>query len=417
MLDELDTLRPGPDTDRTPTPDTDADTDADTEAEPDTETGHPAEVFAPAPDPGPDSANTWTGHPEPEPEFAPAPAEVSATEVESDADSATATTEHLDRTADTGGADTPNTLIGHDTGSEHMSVAVADTANEREADTYATPAGQSAPVPELPDPMPLPREAVAPPDRETPPGAVAFYIVSVMSLLVSLDTSWLFFGKHLHIENLWVRGGMFAVLEAALIACGIGMAAGVRRHQTPGSAQVTAWALCGLSGYMAVVSSGPIDGLARVMLGPVLGMVMFHHALGIEKKARTERSGVWARIGREFRERMLSRLGLADDERDAARRTRDRAARRVAKLSLGRRVMFREARVAKALSAAGVAQDETMRSVMLAELATRRHAGALADLVQASPWTEHLDRTPDTEGADTPDTGTGHRTGVANTRA
>ncbi|RMI31249.1 hypothetical protein EBN03_17910 [Nocardia stercoris] len=209
-----------------------------------------------------------------------------------------------------------------------------------------------------------------------------------MSLMVSLDTSWLFFRDHLHIDNVWIRTGMFTVLEVALIACGIGMAAGVRRHDRPGSAQLSAWALCGLSGYMAVVEAGPIDGAARVLLGPALGMVMFHHALGIEKRARRERTGMWARIGREIRERVLSRLGLSDDERDAARRTRDRAARRVAALSLGRRVWFRESRLARALSAANVAHDDTMRSVMLAELATRRHAGELAALDQPSPWTE-----------------------------
>lgn len=277
-------------------------------------------------------------------------------------------------------------------GSEHMSVAVADTglgaatvASEHGADAFAT-----RPLPVSPMPTAaVTVEAVVPPARETPPGAIAFYIVSVMSLLVSLDTSWLFFRDELHIENVWIRGGMFAVLEAALIACGVGMAAGVRRHGTPGSAQISAWALCGLSGYMAVVVAGPVDGLARVGLGPVLGMLMFHHALGIEKRARQNRSGVWARLGRELRERVLSRLGLADDERDAARRTRDRAARRVAQLSLGRRVLFRQSRLARALAAAGVAHDEAMRTVMLAELATRRHAGALATLPQPSPWTEH----------------------------
>ncbi len=279
----------------------------------------------------------------------------------------------------------------HEQGSEHVSVTVADTGTdaavrppEQRTNAPLTPAEQLPVSPFM--------EVSEPAKKETPPGAWAFYVVSVMSLLVSLDTSWEFFGDRLHIENLWIRGGMFAVLEAALIACGIGMAAGVRRHKSPGAPQLSAWILCGVSAWMAISVSGAVDGPARVMLGPVLGMIMFHHALGIEKRAHAERSRIWARIARELRERVLSRVGLSDDERDAARRTRDRAARRAARLSLGRHVMFREARLARALSAANVAHDDTMRSVMLAELAARRHSGQLATLQQKSPWTEHSEQ-------------------------
>ncbi|WP_306358980.1 MULTISPECIES: hypothetical protein [unclassified Nocardia] len=301
------------------------------------------------------------------------------------------------RTPDTNTEHVADADTEHEQGNGHMRVAIADTetdiANEQRADTDATPAGQpfyDTPVVYAPATGPSVATATAEDTaNKTPPGAAAFYVVALLSLLVSLDTSWLFFKDNLGIENVWIRSGMFAVLEAALIACGIGMAVSVRRSHTPGSAQLTAWILCGFAGYMAVIVDGPVLGLARVGLGPILGMVMLHHALGIEKRARREHTGVWARIGREMRERMLSRLGLADDERDAARRTADRAARRVAKLSLSKRVWFREARLARALAAANVAHDPQMRSVMLAELATRRHAGELATLAQTSPWAEH----------------------------
>ncbi|WP_280393491.1 hypothetical protein [Nocardia wallacei] len=309
---------------------------------------------------------------------------VSVTAVATEPAPVGADTEHV--------ADTPN---GHPEESGHVSIAVADTvadtATGHVANTPATvvehrpdsPARAVAAVPGTrPDPVPW--------NRERPAGAIGFYLVAVMSLFVSLDTSWLFFGERLGIENVWIRAGMFAVLEAALLACGVGMAAAARRNlPKPGSVQLTAWALCGVSAWMAISVSGPVDGPARVMLGPVMGMLMFHHALGIEKRAHTGQAGALARLGREMRERVMSRLGLADDERDAARRTRDRAARRVAKLSLGKRVLFRDARLARALAAANVAHDDTMRTVMLAELATRRHARELATLVQASPWTEH----------------------------
>ncbi|WP_280484459.1 hypothetical protein [Nocardia cyriacigeorgica] len=217
-------------------------------------------------------------------------------------------------------------------------------------------------------------------------GAGAFYVVAVMSMLVSLDTSWFFFEEQLHVDNIWIRAGMFAVLEMALIACGIGMASNVRRKHGPGSAQLTAWILCGFSGYMAVTWAGPIEGVARVALGPVLGMVMLHHALGIEKRAHSGRSGALARLGRELRERALSRLGLADDDRDAAQRTRDRAARRVAALVHGKHVLLREARVARAARIANISTDPAQRETMLAELATRRGLASLRSLEQKAPW-------------------------------
>ncbi|WP_280336076.1 hypothetical protein [Nocardia wallacei] len=347
---------------------------ANTEHEADTPNEHSAPVT--------EQATEDTGH-------RPAEPGVSATAVATEPVPVGVETEHV--------ADTPNE---HSEESGHVSIAVADTvadtATGHVANTPATVVEHRSDNPvRAVEPVPAMRSATADPEpwnRERPAGAIGFYLVAVMSLFVSLDTSWLFFGERLGIENVWIRGGMFAVLEAALLACGVGMAAAARRNlPKPGSVQLTAWALCGVSAWMAISVSGPVDGPARVMLGPVMGMLMFHHALGIEKRAHTGQAGALARLGREMRERVLSRLGLADDDRDAARRTRDRAARRVARLSLGKRVLFRDARLARALAAANVAHDDTMRTVMLAELATRRHARELATLAQASPWTEHAD--------------------------
>lgn len=219
-----------------------------------------------------------------------------------------------------------------------------------------------------------------------PAGAGWFYAVAFMAMLVSIDTSWRFFGDILHISDTRERFVMFAVLEVALIACGYGMRANVHRSGRPGAPRLVAWVLCGLAGYMAWQLSGVAAGIARVALGPVLGLVMLHLALGIEIRAGQHQATTWTRIVRELRERLLSRLGLSDDARDALARTRDRAARRVARLSLGHRVLFRSARVARALRASNVAHDPTARARMLAELAAIRHADALAELHQPSPW-------------------------------
>lgn len=219
-----------------------------------------------------------------------------------------------------------------------------------------------------------------------PAGARGFYLTAGLAMLVSIDTSWRFFGDVLGITALWERAVMFSVLEIGLLACGWGMRANVVAVGRPGVPRLFAWGLCAVAGLMAWELSGPAQGLARVILGPVLGLVMLHLALGIEIRTRHQRTGTWARIAHELRERVLSRLGLGDDTRDAVTRTRDRAARRAARLALSPRAPFRRARLARALRAAGVSFDRHMRGRMLGELATLRHADGLAELDQAAPW-------------------------------
>jgi hypothetical protein len=186
---------------------------------------------------------------------------------------------------------------------------------------------------------------------------------------------------------------MFCVVELALVACATGMRANVRRVNSatgrPGPAgapRLVAWALCGLSAYAALLLSGPVEGAARVALGPILSLIMLHLALGIEIRQAGARTGAWTRVTSELRERALSRLGLADDDRDAVTRTRERATTRAARLALSPRALRRTARLARALRVAGVAHDPLLRERLLAELAVLRHADQLATLPQSSPW-------------------------------
>lgn len=229
-------------------------------------------------------------------------------------------------------------------------------------------------------------------EQSKPRGSGPWYAGFVVALGVSVDTSWRFFGERLSITDVRERVLLFAVIEVMLLAAAWSMRAGVRRDGHPGSARLVAWALCGMQAYMALDLSGPVIGAARVALGSVLALVALHQALGIEIKTRVgQRAGTWARIGRELRERMLSRLGLANDERDALARTRDRAAERAARLATEPGSVFRRrSRLAKAVREARVAVDPAMKAKMLAYVAAYGNLQALVDIQLDSPWTDKV---------------------------
>lgn len=233
-------------------------------------------------------------------------------------------------------------------------------------------------------------------ENRKPSGAPLFYVGAFVTTLVSIDTSWRFFGERLHITYIPERIAMFAVIEIILIACGVAMRGSVRRDGTPGPARWLAWALCGAAAFMAIELAGPVVGVARAVLGPVLAVICLHLALGIEVKARMgQRIGTMARVVRELRERALSRLGLADDHRDALARTRDRAAERAARLATNpERVWFRRARLARAVRAAGVAVDPRMKSTMLAHAAAYGNLGLLMNIQLDNPWTTPVPSVP-----------------------
>ena len=169
-------------------------------------------------------------------------------------------------------------------------------------------------------------------------GTLGFWVAAIASMTVSIDTSWKFFGDRLHIHNQFERGVMFGVVELMLVSCGLAMRANVRRKDAdgnpgkPGKARILAFALCAIAGYMAIDLSGLIEGVARVILGPVIGMVAVHMALGLE--AMSVHSGEvasWLRKYTERIERWAVRVGWMAAENTSLEE--EDASRRVAKLA------------------------------------------------------------------------------------
>jgi hypothetical protein len=216
-----------------------------------------------------------------------------------------------------------------------------------------------------------------------------YLLGALIGLGVSVNTSWRYFDLKMGIHDTVERISMFAGMEVVLLACGVAMFEAARDPKaTAGPARSLAWLLCGVSAFAALQLSGGLVGPMRVILGPVLALVALHRALGIEMRSVDhESTGTLARVGREMRERLLSRLQFADDDRDAAERTKARAARRAAHLSRASGLVpFRKRRLSRAVRTADIAHDERQRQRLLAEVQMIEHTEALRTLQTVSPW-------------------------------
>ncbi|MEW2518769.1 hypothetical protein [Actinacidiphila alni] len=242
--------------------------------------------------------------------------------------------------------------------------------------------------------------------RGTPAVRVAA-LAAVGCTAYSADTSWRFAADYLDMAGAVERAAMFGAAELALFATALMARQNLNGpNAAPGVPGVLVWAITGVQIIPAYAESGLIGGTVRAFVGPVMAAMLWHLAMGIElrhRKPEASSNGFGALVARELRERLLSRLGIAERHRDAAQITRDRAtvravalASRLAEMSPARRDERRGRRIARRLSVAvaraSVGSDREQRRVLLDQLAARRNAAALATVELVSPWDE---RSPD----------------------
>ncbi|MEU2133636.1 hypothetical protein [Streptomyces sp. NPDC018352] len=221
----------------------------------------------------------------------------------------------------------------------------------------------------------------------------------------SADTSWRFAADFLDMAGTAERAGMFAAAELALFATALMARQNLASQGAPGLPGTLVWVITGVQVIPAYAESGLVGGTVRAFVGPVMAAMLWHQAMGIELRLRTPGAashGLIAVLGREARERLLSRLGIAARDRDAAQITRDRATARAVALAArlaerspeqqrswrGRRLTRR---LSKAVGRASVGTDLLQRAQLLDQLAARRHALALATVPLPSPWSPAQD--------------------------
>ncbi|KUN02108.1 hypothetical protein AQI95_28955 [Streptomyces yokosukanensis] len=239
------------------------------------------------------------------------------------------------------------------------------------------------------------------------PAVLVAALAALGCTVYSAETSWRFAADYLDIAGTAERVSMFAAAELALFATALMARQNLTTQGAPGVPGTLVWVITGVQVIPAYAESGPIGGTVRAFAGPVLAAVLWHLAMGIELRLRTPGAashGLIATLGREARERLLSRLGIAVRDRDAAQITRDRAtARAVALAALlaertpeqqrNRRGRRLTRKLSKTIGRAAVGTDSVQRAALLDQLAARRHALALATISLPSPWSPRKDNT------------------------
>ncbi|MFJ7997534.1 hypothetical protein ACIQ7D_10365, partial [Streptomyces sp. NPDC096310] len=241
--------------------------------------------------------------------------------------------------------------------------------------------------------------------RSSSPAVKVATLAALGCTAYSADTSWRFAADYLDMAGTAERAAMFAAAELALFATALMARQNLATLGAPGLPGTLVWVITGVQVIPAYAESGLIGGTVRAFVGPVMAAMLWHLAMGIELRLHTPdaaSNGLIATLGREARERLLSRLGIAARDRDAAQITRDRATARAVALAArlaertpeqrtgwrGRRLTQR---LSKAIGRASVGTDPIQRAELLDQLAARRHALDLATVPLPSPWSPHHD--------------------------
>jgi len=233
-------------------------------------------------------------------------------------------------------------------------------------------------------------------------------LVALMATGVSMDTNWMFWGTHLHVDNPVLRAFLFADLEEALIVFAIQARENTLREDGNGKQGiqgVLVWVMSGLAMLPAWIEAGWMEGTVRALAGPGLAALLWHFALGLEFKVtrpKIERDRTLAKIARNLRERILARLGIVGPDQSALEIRQDRALDEVVRLTMRLGTfnpkMFREARRKRlsdrqkdAVRRSGAAEEWNRLQEILKRTWIIRNAAGLADLEMPSPWEAQLE--------------------------
>jgi hypothetical protein len=248
------------------------------------------------------------------------------------------------------------------------------------------------------------RQRRRPPRSNRRRGTIAVPVAALAALgctAYSADTSWRFAADYLDMDGAAERVAMFAAAELALFATALMARQNLNGpKQTPGLPGALTWTITAVQILPAYAESGLVGGTVRAFVGPVMAAMLWHLATGIELRHRTPDAAsrsLAAVLVRQARERLLARLGIADQDADATRLIRERALSEAVALILradsmtdrqcGKRQQRRlTERLHEALERADVDGDPLQDELLLRKLATRKQALGLASITLPPRW-------------------------------
>lgn len=229
-----------------------------------------------------------------------------------------------------------------------------------------------------------------------------FAVAALGCTAFSTNTSYRYLHGHLGFTDPRELYGAFALLELLLLACAVGARQNLQdpEKQAPGAPGLLVWALAGFAAIPAFSVSGSLfAGIFRLVLGPVMAVVSFHLALGMElrhKRPDARSESMVRRIGRDLGQRIVSLLGLGTRDVSAQDLTRGRAVARAARTVVTmrrtadgtRRYARLGRRLDRALRIAEVDADAARVDALLARIAVAQHSEALTSIQLTSPWAD-----------------------------
>ncbi|MFI2351007.1 hypothetical protein ACH492_29095 [Streptomyces sp. NPDC019443] len=243
-----------------------------------------------------------------------------------------------------------------------------------------------------------------PPSANRWRGTVAVRVAAVAALgctAYSADTSWRFAADYLDMGSTVERAFMFATAELTLFATALMARQNLNGPaRAPGLPGVLVWVITAVQIIPAYAEFGPVGGTVRALVGPVMAAMLWHLAMGIELRHRTPEAAsrsLAAVLVRQAREHLLARLGIADQDADAARLIREQALSesvalilRVEAMTDQQRGKRRGRRLAErlhgALERADVDSDPLQDELLLRKLATRKQAFGLGSITLPPRW-------------------------------
>ena len=227
------------------------------------------------------------------------------------------------------------------------------------------------------------------------------FVVAGLATAVSAQGMWKFFGDVLHF-NVYLRVTVFAFLELAMFTSALRARRNLSDPNvgTAGVDGVAVWVFTCLSAALSALDSSTIQEAVFRLSAPVVAAWLWERGMSIQRR-RNGKSVIHWRITPE---RVLVRLGVAEasdrtaTDVDAHRRLGRvaRAAKQVRVLRAAtevdpRRLARAEQKLDKAMEAAvehaGVATDPARQRAMIAQVGALFHAGTVAELDVAPPWT------------------------------